>query len=136
MAGTFRTEPTRRRARRPRAPQRGLLRSRAVPAAVSPTWRQLGSCGNRDWTTTTTRRHVGRCTVTGRRWWVGSGLLVATGMGIWSLGNWVFYVMVGRLLGPRDYGLIAAVLSGCLVLYVLCSSLQPTLAASNRGEPP
>jgi len=74
--------------------------------------------------------------VTGRRGWVGSGLLVAIGMAVWSLGNWVFYVMVGRLLGPGDYGLIAAVLSGCLVLYVLGSSLQPTLAASNRGEPP
>jgi len=74
--------------------------------------------------------------MTARRGWVGSGLLVAAGIGVWSLGNWVFFVMVGRLLGPRDYGLVAAVLSGCLVIYVLCSGLQPTLAASNRGEPP
>jgi O-antigen/teichoic acid export membrane protein len=74
--------------------------------------------------------------MTGRRGWVGSGLLVAAGVGVWSVGNWVFFILVGRLLGPQDYGLVAAVLSGCLVLYVLCSSLQPTLAASNRGEPP
>ena len=74
--------------------------------------------------------------MTGRRGWVGSGLLVAAGIGVWSVGNWVFFILVGRLLGPQDYGLVAAVLSGCLVLYVLCSSLQPTLAASNRGEPP
>lgn len=62
--------------------------------------------------------------------------MVAAGIGIWSTGNWVFFILVGRLLGPRDYGLVAAVLSGCLVLYVLCSALQPTLAASNRGEAP
>jgi len=74
--------------------------------------------------------------LTGRQGWVGPGLLVAAGIGIWSTGNWVFFILVGRLLGPRDYGLVAAVLSGCLVLYVLCSALQPTLAASNRGDPP
>ena len=74
--------------------------------------------------------------MTRRRGWVGSGLLVAAGIGIWSAGNWAFFILVGRLLGPRDYGLVAAVLSACLVVYVLCSGLQPTLAASNRGEPP
>ena len=74
--------------------------------------------------------------MTRRRGWVGPGLLVATGIGVWSAGNWVFFILVGRLLGPRDYGLVAAVLSVCLVLYVLCSALQPTLAASNRGEAP
>jgi O-antigen/teichoic acid export membrane protein len=55
---------------------------------------------------------------------------------VWSLGNWVFFILVGRLLGPRDYGLVAAFLSASLVAVVLCSGLQPALAASNRGDPP
>ncbi len=74
--------------------------------------------------------------MTARRAWVGSGLAVSAGIGIWSIGNWIFFVLVGRLLGPRDYGLVAALLSGCLVIYVLCSGLGPALAGSNRGHPP
>jgi O-antigen/teichoic acid export membrane protein len=74
--------------------------------------------------------------VTAHRGWVGSGLLVGAGIGVWSVGNWIFFILVGRLLGPREYGLVAALLSGCLVIFVLCSGLQPTLAQSNRGNPP
>ena len=65
-----------------------------------------------------------------------SGAIVGGGLLVWSLGNWLFFVLAGRLLGPRDYGLVAAILSGCLVVFVLCSGLQPAIAASNRGNAP
>lgn len=68
--------------------------------------------------------------------WIGSGLLVAVGLVTWNLGNWVFFVLVGRLLGPVNYGLIAAILSACLIAFVICGGLQPAIAASNEGRPP
>jgi len=74
--------------------------------------------------------------VTARRKWVGSGLRVGIGMGVWSAGNAAFFFLAGRLLGPRDFGLVAALLSGCLVIITLCAGLQPALAGANRGNPP
>lgn len=62
--------------------------------------------------------------------------MVGAGIGIWSLGNWVFFILAGRLLGPDEYGLVAALLSACLVIVVLCNGLQPALATSNRGNAP
>jgi len=71
-----------------------------------------------------------------RRRWVSSGLLVGAGLVAWNAGNWIFFILAGRLLGPSDYGLVAALLSACLVVAVLCSGLQPSLASANRGNPP
>jgi O-antigen/teichoic acid export membrane protein len=63
-------------------------------------------------------------------------LVVGVGLVVWNLGNWVFFILVGRLLGPINYGLVAAILSACLVAFVICGGLQPALAAANEGRPP
>ncbi len=74
--------------------------------------------------------------MTTARKWAGSGAAVGGGLVLWSLGNWLFFVLAGRILGPSDYGTASAILSGCLVVFVLCGGLQPAIAASNRGRPP
>jgi O-antigen/teichoic acid export membrane protein len=62
--------------------------------------------------------------------------MVAVGLVTWNLGNWVFFILVGRLLGPVNYGLVAAILSAFTIAFVICGGLQPALAASNEGTPP
>jgi O-antigen/teichoic acid export membrane protein len=59
---------------------------------------------------------------------VGSGLQVAIGLGLWNLGNYAFFLIAGRVLGPADYGLVAAILSGVLVVQTPVTSLQTALA--------
>lgn len=59
---------------------------------------------------------------------LGSGLQVAIGLGLWNLGNYAFFLVAGRVLGPSDYGLVAAILSGVLVIQTPFTSLQTALA--------
>lgn len=59
---------------------------------------------------------------------IGSGLQVAIGLGLWNLGNYAFFLLAGRVLGPADYGLVAAILSGVLVIQTPFTSLQTALA--------
>ncbi|WP_217922575.1 hypothetical protein [Miltoncostaea oceani] len=67
---------------------------------------------------------------------VGSGLQVAVGLGLWNLGNYAFFLIAGRVLGPADYGLVAAILSGVLVIQTPFTSLQTALARVVSSTPP
>jgi O-antigen/teichoic acid export membrane protein len=63
-----------------------------------------------------------------------SGTGVAAGLALWNLGNFIFFVVAGRLLGPEDYGLAAALLAVTLVVGVPFSSFQPALASTMDGR--
>lgn len=65
---------------------------------------------------------------TGRARAVGSGVQVAIGLGLWNLGNYAFFLIAGRVLGPADYGLVAALLAAVLVVQTPFTSLQTALA--------
>lgn len=67
---------------------------------------------------------------------VGSGIQVAAGLGLWNLGNYAFFLIAGRVLGPADYGLVAAILSGVLVIQTPFTSLQTALARVVSATPP
>lgn len=49
----------------------------------------------------------------------------------WNFGNFVFFVIAGRLLGPDDYGLVAALLAATMVVMVPATAFQYAVA---RGE--
>ncbi|MBY0375116.1 MAG: hypothetical protein K2Q23_14055, partial [Bryobacteraceae bacterium] len=42
----------------------------------------------------------------------------------WNAGNYAFFLIAGRVLGPADYGLVAALLSATLVVAVPAQALQ------------
>jgi O-antigen/teichoic acid export membrane protein len=58
----------------------------------------------------------------------GGGAWVLISLGIWNLGNFIFFVAAGRLLGPDDYGLVAALLAATLVVMVPASAFQYAVA--------
>jgi O-antigen/teichoic acid export membrane protein len=60
------------------------------------------------------------------------GAWVLASLAIWNLGNFVFFVIAGRLLGPDDYGLVAALLSATLVVMVPASAFQYAIAREER----
>jgi O-antigen/teichoic acid export membrane protein len=59
---------------------------------------------------------------------LGSGALVLAGLVVWNAGNYVFFLIAGRMLGESDYGLLAALLAATLVVFVPCGGLQVALA--------
>jgi O-antigen/teichoic acid export membrane protein len=52
------------------------------------------------------------------------GGLVLGALIVWNAGNYAFFLIAGRLLGPSDYGLVAALLAATLVIAVPAQSLQ------------
>ena len=52
------------------------------------------------------------------------GGTVFAGLVGWNAGNYAFFLLAGRILGPSDYGLVAALLAGTLVIAVPAQSLQ------------
>lgn len=60
-------------------------------------------------------------------WVAGSGV-IAVAMGLMNLGTYGFTVAAARVLGPREYGEIAAVMGLMLVLGVLSLGFQATAA--------
>jgi O-antigen/teichoic acid export membrane protein len=56
---------------------------------------------------------------------------VLVSLAAWNLGNFLFFVIAGRALGPADYGLAAALLAATMVAMVPASAFQYALA---RGE--
>lgn len=53
----------------------------------------------------------------------GGGLVLAA-LVVWNAGNYAFFLIAGRVLGPADYGLVAALLSATLVVAVPAQALQ------------
>jgi O-antigen/teichoic acid export membrane protein len=74
---------------------------------------------------------------TAQRGDVGNSLVVGASIGAWSVGAFAFYLVAGRLLGPLDYGLVAALLSvlvvGSTVFIALQWSIARLVAASTDG---
>jgi O-antigen/teichoic acid export membrane protein len=60
-------------------------------------------------------------------WVAGSGV-IAVAMGVMNLGTYGFTVAAARILGPREYGAIAAVMGLMLVLSVVSLGFQATAA--------
>jgi O-antigen/teichoic acid export membrane protein len=73
----------------------------------------------------------------GRRlptWLVGSGV-IAVAMGIMNLGTYGFTIIAARLLGPSEYGALAAVMGLLLVVNVVSLGLQATGARRVSAAP-
>ena len=57
-----------------------------------------------------------------------SALTVGVSLFAWSLGAYVFYLLAGRILGPTDYGLAAALQAAIVVVSIPLVALQWALA--------
>jgi O-antigen/teichoic acid export membrane protein len=55
---------------------------------------------------------------------VRGGALVLSALVVWNAGNYLFFLLAGRMLGPSDYGLVAALLAATLVIAVPAQALQ------------
>jgi O-antigen/teichoic acid export membrane protein len=67
-------------------------------------------------------------------WLVGSGV-IAVAMGVMNLGTYGFTILAARLLGPVEYGALAAVMGLLLVVNVLSLGLQATAARRVSATP-
>lgn len=56
------------------------------------------------------------------------GVAVLAAIVSWNLGNYVFFLLAGRILGPEDYGLVAALLAATVVILVPCGAFQYAVA--------
>ncbi len=56
------------------------------------------------------------------------GVWVLLALVAWNLGNFLFFVIAGRILGPEDYGLVAALLAATMIVLVPAGALQFALA--------
>ena len=65
---------------------------------------------------------------------VAGGIWVLLALAAWNLGNFAFFVIAGRLLGPADYGLVAALLAATMVAMVPASAVQYALARGEGGR--
>jgi O-antigen/teichoic acid export membrane protein len=65
---------------------------------------------------------------------LGSGLGVLLGLGLWNLGNYAFFLLAGRILGPKDYGFVAALLAAALVIQTPLMSFAGALARVVGGR--
>jgi O-antigen/teichoic acid export membrane protein len=54
---------------------------------------------------------------------------------VWNAGNYAFYLIAGRTLGPDDYGLVAALLAVMVALFVLAGALQYSVARLAAATP-
>jgi O-antigen/teichoic acid export membrane protein len=67
-------------------------------------------------------------------WLVGSGV-IAVAMGVMNVTTYAFTLIAARLLGPREYGQIAAAMGVLLILNVLSLGLQATGARRISSAP-
>ena len=66
-----------------------------------------------------------------------SGVVIATSLAAWSIGAYVFYLLAGRLLGPAEYGLAAALQAVIVVVALPMTALQWSSArvvAASRSD--
>ena len=64
----------------------------------------------------------------------GSGV-IAVALGIMSVATYGFTVLAARMLGPRPYGALAALMAALLVIGVLQLGLQATAARRIAADP-
>ena len=72
---------------------------------------------------------------------LGGSPSVVAGLAIWNAGNYAFFLLAGRMLGPADYGMVAALLAITLIVLVPSGALQvgvsrhlASLGDSGRSE--
>jgi len=58
------------------------------------------------------------------------GPAVLAALVAWNLGNYVFFLVAGRMLGPGEFGLVAALLAVTVIISVPCNALQYGVARS------
>lgn len=63
------------------------------------------------------------------------GALIAVAMGVMNLTTYGFVILAARLLGPEEYGALAAVMGVLLVVNVLSLGLQATAARRVSADP-
>src|SRR6188768_1435767 len=63
------------------------------------------------------------------------GAVIAVAMGVMNLTTYGFVILAARLLGPREYGALAAVMGVLLVVNVLSLGLQATGARRVSADP-
>ncbi len=56
------------------------------------------------------------------------GILMLGGIAAWTLGNFVFFVLAARRVGPEDFGLVAALLAVVVGALVPCGGIQAGIA--------
>lgn len=66
------------------------------------------------------------------------GQIVGLALVAWNLGNYAFFLIAGRALGPSDYGFAAALLSVVVLASVPCGALQAAVgkAVASAGAGP
>ena len=68
----------------------------------------------------------------------GGGLVLAA-LVVWNAANYAFFLIAGRMLGPTDYGVVAALLAATLIVAVPAQALQYAaarlVAAPPGGDP-
>ena len=67
-------------------------------------------------------------------WLAGSGV-IAVAMGVMNVSTYAFTILAARLLGPREYGALAAVMGLLLVVNVVALGLQATGARRVSAAP-
>ena len=67
-------------------------------------------------------------------WLVGSGV-IAIAMGVMNVGTYAFTILAARVLGPNEYGALAAVMGLLLVVNVVSLGLQATGARRVSASP-
>ena len=66
---------------------------------------------------------------------VSGGASIAVAMGVMNLTTYAFTIIAARLLGPRDYGALAALMGVLLVIMVVSLALQATAARRIAATP-
>jgi O-antigen/teichoic acid export membrane protein len=66
---------------------------------------------------------------------LGGGGAVFAGLAIWNAANYAFFLVAGRILGPADYGLVAALLAGTVALAFPAQGLQFAAARLTAAPP-
>jgi O-antigen/teichoic acid export membrane protein len=63
------------------------------------------------------------------------GMVIAVAMGVMNVATYGYTIIAARLLGPRDYGAFAALMSVLLVIMVVSLALQATAARRIAATP-
>jgi O-antigen/teichoic acid export membrane protein len=77
--------------------------------------------------------------ITAYRGALAGGPAVLVGLLAWNLASYIFFLAAARILGPEDYGLVAALLAATVVVSVPCNALTwgvaRVVAAPPGGDP-
>jgi len=64
-----------------------------------------------------------------------SGGVTLVGIIAWNVGNFAFFVLAARAVGPREFGLVAALLAISVAALVPCGAIQASVGRSVARDP-